>query len=479
MKVMYSILSLRAAFTFRAVHLLALLAVAIIAWPQNVGGQQQSVPKLNLAQIEELVSHHVPDATLSTQIQRLGLAFAPSQATVDSLRAKGAGPQTLAAIEALVSKPPLRVESNGGGGKPPVRQPHAAHGVGILEIHTEPGSDLFLDDKEVGNANEIGAGFFRLKDVAEGSHELAAKQAGFQDAHVSLALANKEDKQISLPLERLEGFLTVISQPEGAEITVSGPKTFSGVTNDVACPPGSYTASVSFEGYVPETRTFDVGPGEHHRESIQLAIDSAYVARLNADAAAKLDARNPAGAIEAARKVLKFSPGDAGAAQIIAEASFLVGDTSTFANLGSQAIQGGKAVSVQLMHVHNFPHRMINPATVTISASGLAISVAASGGDKIPPSIEFNLVTRAEVIRDQTGAIELHISYLSKPPGTTAIGTLHDLDFVADGSAVVTQRGGQPGNVVVIGGQTTVIQSPQNAAQLLQGVATLIGKVKR
>ncbi|MGA9061062.1 MAG: hypothetical protein WB341_05265 [Terracidiphilus sp.] len=420
---------------------------------------------------------------MAAQIQRRGLAFTPTPAILDELRAKGAGPQTLAAIEALVSKAPPHQEAPhkvSSGGEGTAAQPKKpTHGAGILEVHTEPGSNLLLDGKEVGNANNVGAGFFRLEDVAEGNHELMAKQEGFQDAHVSFTLANKEEKQISLPLERLAGFLTVLSQPSGAEILISGPKTFSGVTNDVACPPGSYTATVSMEGYVSEARTFQVGPGEHHIESIQLAIDSAYVAQLNADATAKLDARNPAGAIEAARKVLKFSPGDASAAQIIAEASFLTGDTSTFANLGSQAIQGGKTVSVQLMHVHNFPRRMINPATLTISASGLAISVTAGGGDKIPPSIDFNVITRDEVIRDQTGAVELHISYLSKPPGTTAVGSVHDLDFVADGSSVVSQQTRQPGAIVAFGGQTASIRSPQNAPQLLQGIADLINRVKK
>jgi TonB family protein len=87
-----------------AVPILAVLAVAVILWPQSATGQLPTVPKLTFGQVEQLVLHGVPDSTLSTQIQKRGLGFTPTAAIVESLRAKGAGPQTLAAIEALVSK---------------------------------------------------------------------------------------------------------------------------------------------------------------------------------------------------------------------------------------------------------------------------------------------------------------------------------------------------------------------------------------
>jgi hypothetical protein len=79
---------------------LAFLAVAFILWPHSAAGQHPVVPKLTLSQVEQLVSGKVPDSTLSTQIQKRGLAFTPTPAIVESLRAKGAGPLTMAAVEA-------------------------------------------------------------------------------------------------------------------------------------------------------------------------------------------------------------------------------------------------------------------------------------------------------------------------------------------------------------------------------------------
>ena len=94
----------------KALRLSFLLIVAAIFWFQNAAGQHPAVPKLTQVQVEQFVSNKVPDSTLSTQIQRRGLAFAPSQAVLDSLRAKGAGPLTLGAIEALI---PIGTQSAG------------------------------------------------------------------------------------------------------------------------------------------------------------------------------------------------------------------------------------------------------------------------------------------------------------------------------------------------------------------------------
>lgn len=92
---------------FSAAGLLLFLALAVMLLPQSMAGQHAAVPKLTLAQVEQLVSHGVPDSTLSTQVQKRGLAFTPNPVIVESLRAKGAGAQTLAAIEEFFPEAPL------------------------------------------------------------------------------------------------------------------------------------------------------------------------------------------------------------------------------------------------------------------------------------------------------------------------------------------------------------------------------------
>jgi hypothetical protein len=78
------------------------LTIAATVEPQNAVGQQPVVPKLTLSQVEELVSHGVPDSTMHTEILRRGLTFTPDPGTVELLRSKGAGSQTLAAIETFL-----------------------------------------------------------------------------------------------------------------------------------------------------------------------------------------------------------------------------------------------------------------------------------------------------------------------------------------------------------------------------------------
>ena len=91
----------------RSLSVLLLLAFyALILSPSATLSQQPAVQKFTLDQIEGLIVHNVPDATLSNQIRLHGLAFAPSPAILDELSAKGAGPLTLAAIQAFVSKAP-------------------------------------------------------------------------------------------------------------------------------------------------------------------------------------------------------------------------------------------------------------------------------------------------------------------------------------------------------------------------------------
>jgi hypothetical protein len=98
-------------------RLVVILALAVFLVSHSAAAQQPVVPKLTLSQVEGLVSNHVPDLTMQTQIQRRGLAFAPTPAIVESLRAKGAGPLTLAAISSAgTSKSVGNGEQTSGNG---------------------------------------------------------------------------------------------------------------------------------------------------------------------------------------------------------------------------------------------------------------------------------------------------------------------------------------------------------------------------
>ena len=412
----------------------------------------QASQKLSLAQIEDLIAHGVPDSVLSNQIGIHGISFPVTSAALEELRAKGAGPRTISKIESL--KPP-----------PPPLPPKP----GKIEIQTEPGSEVFLDAKPMGNANAIGR--LTLPDVIAGNHKLSARVEGYQESTAEVRLAGNEEKHVDLRLEWMGGYLSVAATPESAKINVVGPKSMEGTLDEIKCPAGAYTVSASLEGYLPETRTIQLAAKEHHNESFTLRLDPAVLARNLKDAGGKLAAGDAPGALGLAESVSRADPTLGDAFVIVAQAAFQLGDMNRFQDAGVNAIRHGKRVTVRVMHLHAALALSIHPVDLTISDTG--ISLASNPPDShcnIPGSLGFDLIQDARVQRDPRHSFPaLHIQYSTKPRGVI----LHDLDFVPVGSQKVTPH--QPGQIVIGGG---TIEVPANSDQTLGAILDLMMKAR-
>jgi hypothetical protein len=264
----------------------------------------------------------------------------------------------------------------------------------------------------------------------------------------------------------------VRAKPADAKITVSGPKSFDGGTSESRCPAGSYTVTVSSEGYLTQTRTFQIAAGEHHAETFELTVNPELLARKLTDSKSKLAAGDSAGALKLAGAVLQQDPRNADAALVVAGAAFQQGDMDRFVDAGTKAIRTSKPVTIAVMHVHMLWAPRIHRVDLTISESG--VSLASDPPDercKIPATVSFDQIADARVQHDPHGFIELRIQYASKPHGAI----LHDLDFVPEGSTI----GGpaQTGQVFSTVGAT--IRTPDNSAQTLEGIVRLIARAKR
>lgn len=419
---------------------LCLLCIALVCHGE---GQNSG---LSYAQVEHLIKLRAPDSLVASQIRSRGINFSVTNKSLEGFTAEGAGPEAIAALRERIK-------------------------VGVVQIQTEPGSLILLDGKSAGNAGT--GGLLVLKDVAEGSHSLAASKGGFKDGSLQFVLARNENKQVSLPLVWLGGYLSISAKPEGATIAVSGPISLQGSAPDVQCPLGRYTATVSLEGYLTQTRTFQVGAGEHHTETFELAADPAVLAGKLNEAKSKLAAADAAGALKLADVVSKQAPNNSDVALVIAEAAFQVGDMNRFVDAGTKAIRGGRPVTIRAMHAHTVMSLWIHPTDITITESGISlVSNPPDSRCKIPASVGFELISNAQVVRNpQRGFIELHIQYASKPHGAI----LHDLDFVPEGSGVATTR--QPGQI--FGGGTSTIQEPGDSGQILDGILRLMVRARR
>ena len=400
--------------------------------------------ELSSVQVEHLVTLHAPDGLVATQIRTRGINFSLTSKIVDEFAAKGAGPKTLAALREQIR-------------------------VGTVQVQTQPGSQILMDGKNAGSAGTDGS--LVLQDVSEGTHELAARKDGYKDGSIQFALARNENKSLPLPLQWMGGFLSVSAQPEGATVSISGPISLGGNAKSVPCPPGSYTVTVSLQGYLSQARTFQVAAGEHHAETFQLVVDPAVLNRELSDAQSKLQAGDPASANNLADAVLKKQPGSPDAEAVLAEAAFQQGDMNRFVDAGTKAIHSGKPVTVSVMHVHMGWRLSIHRVNLTISQSGIAFSADPPDSNcKMPASLGFDQIRTMSVQRNPAGFIELQIQYASQPRSSFIV---HDLGFVVDGSTV----GSPPGAIEVFG--PSMIQSPNSAAQTLEAIDRLIASAMR
>jgi tetratricopeptide (TPR) repeat protein len=383
------------------------VAVLLLAAMPYAGAQRE---KLTQPQIRHLIQIHAPDDLVARQIQARGLDFAVTNAELTSFAAEGAGSQTLAALRALIQ-------------------------TGALLLRTEPGAEVSVDGRDAGASNA--AGLLLLKDMPPGAHTLVVTKQGFHEDRQSFTLTDREALQLSAPLAWAGGLLTISAQPADATILVIGPASFIGAQNAARCPPGTYSATVSLSGYFSQKRTFTVAVDQNHEESFQLVVDPAVFAKTLADARSSLSAGDTEAAIRLSRQALALNPTSAEAYKVLAEASFANGDFQTFIQDAGRAIRGGQSVAIPLMHVHNFPRQLVHQVDMTISGSQLNFANASGVKCKIPESLNYQILAKPSVIRDDSGTLVLHLVWPVHPEG---FGNSHEWDLVPLGSGMVRQQ---------------------------------------
>ncbi|MGC9293532.1 MAG: PDZ domain-containing protein [Acidobacteriaceae bacterium] len=359
--------------------------------------------------------------------------------------------------------------------------------MGTIRASTEPGADVILDGVQAGTVDDTG--ILLLQDVPVGKHELLSKKNGYEGAQVKFNLDINEYKQETLPLRWLGGYFTISTQPSDATVSITGPSPYvnKNINNTLynKCEPGTYTVTVAAVGYLSLTRSFQVKAGEKHVEQIQLQVDPAFVANQIADARSKLYTDSP-GAVQDVQRVLRRDPANAEAEAVLAEAEFQLGDMRGFVDAGTQALQGGRSITVMLMHLHfNIFHSWIHQVEFTISKTGLAFrSIPTDTKCKMPTFIPYSQITLHGTGQFMTTGppMLLSISYHPNPPknvGASSGGSLHNLNFVVVGS--IASKNNNPGtnNSGFIVDGISPFMSPSSAVGIMQSVNNLITVAER
>ncbi len=496
-----------------------LLLLCTSAVPIPMFGQQPALPKLTLAQVTDLAIHKVPDSTLSIQIERRGISFTPNPAILDSLRAKGAGPLTLAALTRLEtsarpepshSAPAVphaakltqaqlqhlirirasdsfvahQLQARGLGypltnadvatlasqGAGP-RTLDALRGLvvtGSIQIRTERGAAVAFDGKPAGVVDIRGQ--FLLQDVLPSSHTLSIAKEGFHPYTQSFTLGDRENRQLAAPLSWAGALLSITAEPSSASITVAGPVSYSGPLDGAHCPPGNYTVTVSAPGYASQTQSVVLVADQSYQKDFHLLVDPAFLAKTVADAQAALGAGDPASAARLSAQVLTLDPSSHPAHRVLATASFLQGDFPSFLQNAHTAIQGGESITVPLLHVHAFPRLSTERVNLTISAQGLAFACQAGAKCKLPDSLNYGILGTPAIMNDPSGAMQtLHITWVSG--GQHFVGVAHELDFVPIG-AQMAKGPRNPNTSIFSSGE--YLATPQDAVPEYEAIILLI-----
>ncbi len=364
--------------------------------------------KLTLAQISHLIQIHAPDGLVADQVRERGINFAATHANIVSWTAEGAGPQTLAALTALVQ-------------------------TGSLMLHTEPGATVSLDGKDAGAADPIGV--LSLQDVPPGSHNLVVTKAGFHSINRPFTLADRESSQLALPLVWAGGLLTISALPANSSISVTGPVSFSGPLNGARCPPGTYTVAVFGVGYSPQTESITLAADQRYQKTFRLVVDSQFLAATLAHAQAALGGGNTDSAIRLSSQVLSLDSSSTSAHKVLAEASFLKGNYPLFVDNAHAAIQGGQSVTIPLLHAHDFGKLSVDSVNATISSTAVTFVCSPGTECKIPESVNYSTMEAPIVITDPSGTRMLRILWVAGP--REFIRVLRQLDFVPVGSQIV------------------------------------------
>lgn len=131
---------------------------------------------------------------------------------------------------------------------------------GAVQIDSAPeGAQVQID----GRTDSAWVTPFSLGGIAPGAHTLSLTKTGYTPETRSLEVASASKAVVSVRLSPLNGLLVVNSTPAGAEILLDGKNTGKVTPAQFAVEKGVHTLLLRKQGYLEETASTDLGPGQN------------------------------------------------------------------------------------------------------------------------------------------------------------------------------------------------------------------------
>jgi len=139
------------------------------------------------------------------------------------------------------------------------RAPLAAVLPGLVALDSSPqGAQIQLD----GRADSSWVTPFTVTQLAPGPHTLVISKSGYATETKSLTIAAGSKNTVSAHLNALAAAISVTSDPSGASVFIDGRDSGKLTPSSLALEKGSHSVLVRKPGYLDETMTADVQPGQ-------------------------------------------------------------------------------------------------------------------------------------------------------------------------------------------------------------------------
>jgi len=327
--------------SFTIAVLAALVATAAHHAPDLSRQSKSPGPALTLDQIEKLIGASVPDAVIANEVTARGVRGEISRATIDRLRAKGAGPQTIAALAVLLPR-------------------------ANLVIRTTPGADISLGGRSAGTASAEGE--FIASDLEPERLQLQIRKAHHVARVYEVELRGRETTTLELPLDWAVGFLTLHTTPPRAQIAIDGAGNYRGAVESLPLPPRSYRVSISAPQHEPVILEIKVVAGETCSRDVVLSFDRARLSAMKTGMNTAFENGEYARAVSIAREMEQFGVLDSEGLSLAATSSYELGQYPAFLDMSRKAMRQHAKIHVAVIH----HHRLLVPshAAVLVVSTG-------------------------------------------------------------------------------------------------------------